>query len=363
MDIPKDVVDKKKYLQYKALKKHPILNEDKIHIASDGTEVNLAAFPNVIKKWTEHLSLKEQSSIINLKQTYYEVNNKLTVLKRNAYGLKQGFQKGTVGKSSITSLRKVELLEYFGRMFTTEEVVKIINEEWAIPVQIKEIHKFRVKYSEEIKAAQEKFRASHSDIRLGVKRSRLDELTFLYGRAKEKYVDKGTNELHKLCLSTLEQIRKEAEGDRLTIDGKIDVTYENNIQEHLRQEVFRTLNLKEIILSRVSARMNVNPVKLIHSLNASYYKKFSNVLGDFNPEDKDDLAFPSQMNYDFERIGKAQSMWDRLAEDAVVEDDKVNNRKDLDKGESLRDMLLAKLKQKAGNLKATTGTMEANVDR
>jgi hypothetical protein len=56
----------------------------------------------------------------------------------------------------------------------------------------------------------EKFKLSHVDMRLGVKRSRLEELTYLYGLQKEKFEETKRNDNYNLLLRTLEQIRKEA---------------------------------------------------------------------------------------------------------------------------------------------------------
>ena len=40
-------------------------------------------------------------------------------------------------------------------------------------------------------------------------------------------------------LRTLEQIRKEAEGDILTVNGVVDVNIEAQIQEHIQQEIYK----------------------------------------------------------------------------------------------------------------------------
>ena len=205
-------------------------------------------------------------------------------------------------------------------MFTIDEVCKIVNERWAIPIDRKQIVEFRTKYNTQIKSLIERHKESYDDIRLGIKKSRMEELSFLYGRQKEKYINGMNRDDYKLLLQTLEQFRKESEGDRLTIDGKIDIDYEVNINHHLNQQVFKTLNLKEVILGKVAAKMGINPVKLIYSLNNSYYKKLSNVLGDFDPDQAEgsETIYPSQMNYDFERIRKYQAQRDQEVEDAVI---------------------------------------------
>jgi hypothetical protein len=356
------IIDMESYINYVKLSKHAILNSKKYYVTSDGKEINIATWPHLIRKMISHLPPQEQEIIEELKSEYFKVNNKLTVLKRNAYGLKQGRKKNTEIGNDITEARMPELLEYFGRMFTVDEVAKIVNDRWAIPVKRHEIVDFRTKHNKQIKLLIEKHRESFDDIRLGVKKSRMEELSFLYSKQKEKYVLGQNREDYKLLLNTLEAFRKEAEGERLTIDGKLNLDYENNINHHLQNEVFKTLNLKEIILAKVAARMNVNPTKLIFSLNASYYKRQSNVLGDFNPEinDNDNLIYPSQMNYDFERIKNNQKMRDDEIQEAVILEE-TRNTNSLSKGMSIREQMLLRLKEKNNQIKRSKEEIEKNV--
>jgi hypothetical protein len=353
--IPEGVVDKASYLKYLKLSKHPILNEEKIVETSDGIEIPLGTFPHIIQKKISHLHTREQIEIMEKKELYSSINNNATKFKRLAFGHVQGRQKkGT----SILLTRREEMLEYFGRMFTVEEVLKVINEEWGIPINKEAVARFRRENAGEIEKLIDKFKASYSDIRLGVKRSRLEELVYLYGKQKQKYERSSGKEDYKLLLVTLEQIRKEAEGDRLTIDGKLDVSYEVNIQEHLRDEVFKTLNIKEIILGRVAARMGVNPIKLVYSLQNSFYNKFSNVLGNLSDDvDSSDVVYPSQMNYNFEKIQKYQERRDEEIQDAVILEEKKDD-KDVNKAEEIKRALLEKLRKKKEILNQTSASIK-----
>lgn len=359
LEIPDGVVDKAAYLQYLKLSKHPLLNGDKIQEATDGTEINLASFPHIISKKIAHLPVKEQNELMTLKDEYASINNKATALKRKAFGDNMGAK----SKGGVLAQRHAELIEYFGRMFTVEEMLKHVNEEWGIPVKKQAIEKFRRDNAVEIEKKIEVFKSSYSDIRLGVKRSRLEELVWLYGKAKDKYKDTLSREDYKVLLTTLEAIRKEAEGDRLTIDGKVDISYEAEVNMHLRDEVFKTLNLKEIIIARVAARMNVNPVKLIYSLNQSFYNAFSNVLGDFDENEAENtaLTYPSQMNYNFEKIKKYHVQRDQEIQDAVVVEEQ-NNDKDAEKGKQAKETIAEKIKRKREAMKKTGADINAETD-
>jgi hypothetical protein len=357
-DVPEGVTDREAYDEWLKLSKHPILTTKRVVELSDGEVVNLASFPHIIQKRIQHLPVKEQTSVMAKKDLYYKINNKATALKRAAFGLKQGRQeKG----SGLLDSKREEMLEYFGRMFTVDEVLKIVNTEWGIPMNKQSVMNFRKEYASEIESRVEKFKASYSDIRLGVKRSRLEELVWLYSKQKEKYENSRSREDYKLLLVTLEQIRKEAEGDRLTIDGKIDVNYEATIHAHLRDEVFKSMNLKEIILGRVSARMNVNPVKLIFSLNQSFYAKFSNVLGTYDDESQGELIYPSQMNYNFEKIQKYQEQRDQEVQDAVIVEES-SDKKDEAKATDAKAKMIEKLKMKREAMKETKANINAETE-
>lgn len=360
--IPEGVQDKEAYAEYLNVAKHPILNSRRVVETSDGQEITLASFPHVIQKKITGLPVSEQSKIMTQKEIFSKINNKATALKRKAFGFKQGRQPINSEDTSLVTTRREELLEYFGRMFDINEVVRIANTEWGLPIGKNAIEKFRKDNATEIDKLTEKHKATYADIRLGVKRSRLEELVYLYNKQKEKYELSRSRDDYKLLLTTLEQIRKEAEGDRLTIDGKVDVTYEANIQSHLREEVFKSMNLKEIILGRVAARMNINPVKLIYSLHSSFYSKFSNVLGDFdeNQENKE-LAFPSQMNYNFERIEKYHVERDKEVQDAVVVEEKANT-KDFEKAKTAKEIMIEKLRRKKEAINNASSAVKADVD-
>ena len=108
--------------------------------------------------------------------------------------------------------------------------------------------------------------------------------------------------------------------------------------------------------------MGVNPVKLMFSLNQSFYKKFSNVLGDYDESaERDDRVFPSQMNYNFEKIQKYQQDRDRDVEDAVILDEETND-KDVEKGKKVKLTLAEKIKRKREALNKKNSDIEANTD-
>jgi len=356
--LPEGVVDKKAYAKMIKLQKHPIFNKGLPYVCSDGTEINIGWFPGMIKKKMSHLPAAEIQEMLDKKSEYYQINNQLTVYKRNAYGLVQGRPLKGENRTSMIERRKEELIDLFGRMFTVDEVYKIVQKDWGMPLGKRQVMDFRTNHATEIEKRIERHQATYSDIRLGVKRSRMEELSHLYNKQKDKHEETNARDDLKILLSILEQVRKEAEGNRLTIDGKVDINYEANIHVHLQQEVFKTFNLKEIILGRVAAKMGINPVKLIYSLQNSYYKRFSNVLGDYDPDADGEMIYPSQMNYDFERIGRMHQQHDQDVEDAIILEEE-NNDKDAEKAELLKAKLLEKLKRKKATVKDAESGIKA----
>ena len=129
------------------------------------------------------------------------------------------------------------------------------------------------------------------------KRPRLEELAWMYSKMKARYVSLNGIDAYNSMLRTLEQIRKEAEGDVLNINGVLDVNIEVTIQNHIQKEILKTINLKEIILGRVAARMNFDTKKLVAGLHNSYYAKFVDISGEYDEEAE--MNYPSNQAYDF----------------------------------------------------------------
>ena len=92
------------------------------------------------------------------------------------------------------------------------------------------------------------------------------------------------------------------------------------IQEHIQAEILKTINLKEIILGRVAARMNYDPTKLIAGLHNSYYAKFVDISGDY--DENAEMKYPSASAYDFGEIERnaSESTLDMTTEEMKPEE-------------------------------------------
>lgn len=293
-EIPEGVVDIKSWKKYLAFSQHPIL-KNPIYLTSTQEEINFSILPHLFAKKIAHLSLKEQETLMELKHKWMEMNVKRNVQFSMAYG-KQG--KGrTAGK--IVPFEE-DVKELLGKLFTIDEVVRIMVMDNGIECTREQIAGVLRKNISDIEKMREGFKNKVTDCRLYNKRSRLEELSWMYSEMKLKYSNTEGQEAFNAMLRVLEQIRKESEGDVININGAFEITIEAEIKQHIYQEIYKTINLREIILGRVAARMNYNYGKLVAGLHNGYYSKFVDISGEYEPTAE--MIFPSTQNYDFTKI-------------------------------------------------------------
>lgn len=342
------VVDKVAFKQYNLLRNSKLMTHTDYEL-SDGETISMTLWPHHFRNKIKHLPKIEQERLLDIKKKYATLSSRCGVLKRKAYDTQRG------GRSLLDLLvdRKGDLIDLFGRLFNVHEVTKIVNEEWGIQVKKEHIDKFRIKYATDITIKQEQFKTSYSDVRLFVKRSRLEELIWLYGQRKEKYKLSNSREDYKLLLGTLEQIRKESEGEQININQTVNINADIEIHNHLRTQVFKDLVIKEIVLGRLASRMGIRVADLIESLHNSYYAK----LNGYSTEDIDHVEmplFPSQQTYDFAKIDVVNKR--REAEDAskAKPTELVNPN-----ATNIKKAFLEKLKEKSNKLKKNLNTATA----
>lgn len=318
--IPEDVVNPKEYKKMIALQNNPKLHNT-IYISSEGDEINIAMLPHRLKKFIEHLSPQEQEEILVMKSEYNRLRAKISTAHSLAYGRAGrygGKKKEEVVKYQLSPFEE-DIIELLGRMFTISEVVHIMGEDNGIIVNENDVKDVLKRHISEIESKREEFRNKVTDVRLYNKRPRLEELAWMYSKMKRRYISFNSVDAYNCMLRTLEQIRKEAEGDIVTVNGALDVNIEVTIQEHIQAEILKTINLKEIILGRVAARMNYDPAKLIAGLHNSYYAKFVEIGGDY--DETAEMKYPSTSAYDFAEIERnAETATMDLTPEAIPEE-------------------------------------------
>jgi hypothetical protein len=337
---PIDVADPVAYQEYLRLSKMPILNEGKMITVSTGKKLSLGTLDHRLKELIRDLPAIEQKQILAKRKIYNTLLCKKNGYMRKAYGSIVDKRGNLTVKGTVLEPRAKEIIELFGRMFTIAEVHEIVVKEFKIPCGQTTIGDFRVSHAKEIDRRIEEHKRTFTDIRLGYKRSRLEELQYLYRTRKRIYEVSKKAEDHKLLLQTLEQIRKEVEGDSIRIDGNLNFNLEQTIEQHIHLELFNNFSLKEIIMGRVAAKSGKAPEKLLMEMNKSYYGRFIQTQ-DIDHEVLPD--FPSNQPYDFDRIRREQQ---QIANAPVPLQERVNVI-DSEQVNTIKQLLLAKLNSSA----------------
>lgn len=357
IEIPEGVVDRKQYLKYVVLDRNPILKE-KLLTASDGTEINIALLPHVFRKKIEHLPPKEQEYFLERKRRYTHVMAKRNIAKGMAFGnmgrnpskSKDETEARAYQKKAEIALEQ-DIVTLLGRMFSVAEVVRILVEDNGIAISAEKVKQVLAKNITAIEKQREEFRNKVTDVRLYNKRPRLEELAWMYSKMKMRYITmNGSVEAYNAMLRTLEQIRKEAEGDIINLNGNIDVNIQAELQAHIQKEVIKTINLKEIILGRIAARMNYDCDKLVAGLHNSYYAQFVQISGDYNPDAE--MQYPSLVNYDFADIERKNAERDDVVE---VQAEPVTEEQH-EKAQSIKALFLSKIKRQQERYEQRTST-------
>lgn len=300
------VVNEIAYEKVKKLRLNPIFHEKSEVECSDGAIVTLNLFPGRFHKRIEHLPEEEQKQLEAKRKTFHSLRCRLNCLCLQAFG--KGIFNDNLSrfkKGSSLDSKMEELLDLFGRMFSATEVHKIVVEEWKMPLTYGTILTWRKDHIEEITQRIETFKSTHDDTRLGTKRGRLEELIWLYQSMKEKYKKNFGVMEHRTLIGNIEQIRKEIEGDRITFTGNLDIQIESRVNQHLQLEVFKTVNLNQIILSRVAVKLGVDPLFVLSELARSYYANYLGLIGE--EQDYEGVSYPTTETYDFDHIrGKVE---------------------------------------------------------
>lgn len=294
------ITNQEAYDEYIRLSNNPILNQDRFITVSDGRTLSLG-YPR-LKTAIASLPEDEQRKLIVRKKIYDKIHMKRNICYTQAYGTHvrhDGVAKAKKGIQSPMLQRKEEIIELFGRMFSIKEVHEVCLKEWDLKVTTGALVVFRDSNKQVILQKIEEYKRTYDNVRLGHKRPRLEELSWMFEKRKRLYASTGKVEDHRLMLQTLEQIRKEVEGDTLRIDGNMNVNLEMTIQNQVENDLMKYANIKEIIISRVSSRLGLDPVKMLTSIKNSFYAKRLAMVEDIKPED---VEYPSTQTYDFNRI-------------------------------------------------------------
>lgn len=303
---PENVKNLDAWKELTRLEHHPLVTSAEAHVCSNGYVVNMKMTADKLKvKLAENnVPSSEVERLLKSAKLLRSMLTHMAALRRRVWGFKNEGEKASF--NSFTEFKKQEILELYGKFWTHDEVIEHIYTLYGVTLSKGSLGLWRRKYVEEIAQLQEAHKRDFSDLRLGYKRSRLEEYTELYGIQKFKWKQTESREDYKLMLATLQEIRKEVEGDKLVIDGNFHVQVEHEINLKVQREALKTLNIYDIVISRLAAKAGISPMKIISRLHSSFYAKHSGLGRTVNYEDE--IIWPSQQSYDFEALGKQQAV-------------------------------------------------------
>lgn len=340
---PKGVINKQDYDNYLIFSKQWKEHIQRFYeIKSKKIKLDLAQSPEKINELITPLKLSkaEIELIEKINKEIYFLVQKSILFKKRAFGnvlvnlTENGFLPDEVAGSTPI------IIELAGRFYRAEEIHQVLCEDMEITsvsiYQIKNIIKENIT---KIKELQEQFKKDYSDIRLGYKRSRLEELQYIYNKRKSIYDKSNSREDEKSLITLLDSIKKEIQGD-LVINGTLNLQIEDQANIYAKNEMLKNLNISMYIISRLAGKMNINPLMILSRLAHSRYAQFTG-FGEqgLSPSAlTDEIPYPSQILYDWNKIEEQNQL-------IVASEEKESKLPNIDKSNilSVKEKLLEKL--------------------
>lgn len=349
---PRGVVSNQDYDNYLIFSEKWKNHVQRFYTLKSKKTLDLALSPNRIEeflKQEEKLTKTEIELIRKINKEIYYLVQKATLYKKRAFGDNRSIltEEGFIA-DDLSGCTPV-IIDLAGRYFKPEEIHQSLCEDMEITTisisQIKTVIKNNIS---KIKELQEKYKKDYSDIRLGYKRSRLEELQLLYNQRKSIYNKSFSREDEKQLTSLLNLIKQEVQGD-LTVNLNANVTIEEKANDYVKNEILKSLNVSMFILAKMAGRMNINPLLLISRLAHSRYAQFTGFSehGLSPTAQTDEISYTSNLTYNWGQI--------EVKNQQIVEDDKkLAELPNIDKPKqinSLKTKLLERLKQAEQPLK------------
>lgn len=244
------------------------------------------------------ITSKEHKEEIKKRISYFK---SLTGIKS---GLARKWRQGIViGKGSVLQHRETELLELFGTLHTKDEIHKIITQEWGWGgISPKTINDFYSKNLTKIDLLRNEYANKVDDLVLTKKRGRLDKLSTIFYVNYQRFEDTKKIDYSRESRACLEQIRKELEGERISLDisGNIDISMSIQASRTI-QDVTNIIPINMMVLSLVAGKQGIDPKNIISRLSNSYYSNL-NGYSTSKVDDNETVINISTANMDWDLI-------------------------------------------------------------
>jgi hypothetical protein len=358
-DTKLTITNQEAYDEAIRIKEGPLFNEKKMVTTSLGKTFSLGVMSHHFAQYIMDLPEEEQNKLKILKTTYMKLLTKANNLMKKAYDSPYVNGKGEISSEHFKNkldVKRLEIIELFGRMFSVREVHEICLKEWGLKCSASLIGEYRETNKEEIALRIEEHKRTFSDIRLGHKRSRLEELSYLYQKRKRIYEMTQKGEDHRLLLETLKQIKSEAEGDLIRIDANIDMNIQNQINVHLQTEVFQHISIKEIVLARVATRLGASVPEFLSIMNKGYYNNMIHKHAD--EIDYEEInTFPSTEVYDFDKINRMHQKKEAEEQNKPKEVLQIS-ASDAEASDSIKELLMKRILAQKQSINTKKNTLQ-----
>lgn len=336
-----EILDVHAFLKYHELKKYC---ERVRQCTIDNLTVDLGSHNDPFYAKIMDLPDALQAKFESKKKNYTKIHNNMLNFKKTAFGIGKNKPDGLKKSQTLLISKRLELLELFGRMYSVKEVYAIIRDEWkSKELSLNDLTQFYVNNFETIQKQIELHRNDYSKLRLTAKTSRLEELGWTATILKRKIQKTESREDIKAFKDILAEIRKECEGERMTIEGSLNMNIQADVNVHIRSQLATGINLKEIIIGKIAAKNNLSAAEFVKDLNGSYYAKLNHFISDMAEDADFDIlgGFPSQQPYDFEKIRRINENADAEEKQAI----QIKQIQEKDKPKSdIKDRLLDKIR-------------------
>jgi hypothetical protein len=294
--LPPGVINTEQYQKYLEINEKIKNHEYRKYKCSDGRIVDLINPKSKTVPLLEGLKNQEIQEIFSKAKVLRSLIGHRTVAYRKMGSLDGKF----ATPESVLEGKTDEIIEFFARWYTEAEVHKILCTQWGYKIPIMAVKRFALKYKEKIAILKQAYEEEFTDVNIGIKRSRLSRLNFLMNDRMQLYERNHKVEDSREIRAILDQARKEVEGETLKLDlsGKIDI--EATLTIEYQGQAMNRLLLQQLILARVSSRLQVNPIALMYRLANSYYSKFNGFRK--NEDITQQPIYPSSIPYDFNQI-------------------------------------------------------------
>jgi hypothetical protein len=272
------------------------------------------------------------------------------------------------GKSQaggVLEARSEDLLDLFGRLYSIDEVHRMIVQDWNYSLNKQTLQAFYARNIKEIDRLRDQYASDYSDLSLTKKRGRLDKLSVMFYTYFNKWYKNEALDYSRELRALLEQIKKEVEGEQIIVNvqGQINVDLTIEVNKTLF-EAQRRVPINNMILAMVAAKKGIDPTVIMSQLTNSYYKNLTG-YGKYEPEKE--LVHPVDLTYNWNEIQRKHKMKDKslIIEDVQI----VESTGELEKDAEMNTVKMRLLeilekdksqnaKRKSGNNKPTLSTKE-----